>query len=341
MVDYAPPATDKLGNQVFPALDEVTVIDKPVFDGIIQGLIDSVQTNPDTAKNDIQPEADVVALILRAYAAGSSDILQVFNDAGLLKFKIDDEGRVVIGGTPGAGPNTAVEIWPENQLFIVGGEASAAAEITRSVSMFSTKSASPWSGWVGTNLYHDGVNFVKGSDDGTANWGNTAGIWFHGAALGDDIATRFVNDTPNTAGGGVDEPIGTGFAAAFDSRTSGLITSNGRWSIGGSGAKPRAVAHVHGSFAHKVVTKSSNYTLNVTETVCLADTGSGSITITLPDANLTGDRLYRIKKKSTDINTLTIATTGADTIDGNSTVSLVTPYASVDVVSDGANWFIL
>jgi hypothetical protein len=64
---------------------------------------------------------------------------------------------------------------------------------------------------------------------------------------------------------------------------------------------------------------------------------SGTTTITLPTA--VGDtNLYTIKR--TGVNTVTIATTSAQTIDGVSTQTLLTQYESMSFISDGSNWLI-
>ena len=74
---------------------------------------------------------------------------------------------------------------------------------TRNVNILSfPTSVSPWSSWVGTNLYHDGSNFVKHSDHLGQNWGNIAGIKFDGANHGAAIGMRFIVDLPQGNAGG-------------------------------------------------------------------------------------------------------------------------------------------
>ena len=65
---------------------------------------------------------------------------------------------------------------------------------------------------------------------------------------------------------------------------------------------------------------------------------SGTTTITMPTA-VGNTNLYTIKNIGT--NTITIATTSAQTIDGSSTITILVKYASVDLTSDGANWNII
>jgi hypothetical protein len=86
---------------------------------------------------------------------------------------------------------------------------------------------------------------------------------------------------------------------------------------------------------------TNNYTATSTSTVILADAGTASLTVTLPTAIGNTGLVYRIKRLNSGANTVTIATTAAQTIDGATTQILTTQYTSVDVISDGANWSIL
>lgn len=66
---------------------------------------------------------------------------------------------------------------------------------------------------------------------------------------------------------------------------------------------------------------------------------SGTTTLTLPTA-VGNTNKYEIKR--TGVNTVSIATTGGQTIDGSaSPITINVQYASISVISDGANWFII
>lgn len=65
---------------------------------------------------------------------------------------------------------------------------------------------------------------------------------------------------------------------------------------------------------------------------------SGTSTLTLPTAVGNANR-YTIK--NTGSNTVTIATTSSQTIDGSVSITLSVSNTSIDLVSDGANWRIL
>jgi hypothetical protein len=88
------------------------------------------------------------------------------------------------------------------------------------------------------------------------------------------------------------------------------------------------------------ITKSVDYTLLPTDYGgILADATSGNRTMTLPTA-VGAWQEFTIKKKDSSANTVTVATTSSQTIDGASTYVISTQYESVTVVSDSANWFI-
>lgn len=92
--------------------------------------------------------------------------------------------------------------------------------------------------------------------------------------------------------------------------------------------------------AAAVTTKAANYTLNATDTVVLGDTSSSSITLTLPTAVGHLGAFIFIKKIAAT-NTITIATTASQTIDGNSSMALVAQYETLSAVSDGSNWYLV
>jgi hypothetical protein len=86
---------------------------------------------------------------------------------------------------------------------------------------------------------------------------------------------------------------------------------------------------------------SANTTLDNTYEVVLGTAGVSGITITLPSAVLNSNVFYYIKKVDSAAGSLTIATTSSQTIDGQSTYTLINQFQYVKVVSDGANWQII
>lgn len=96
-----------------------------------------------------------------------------------------------------------------------------------------------------------------------------------------------------------------------------------------------------GIFATSTKT-GTTYTISNTDTVIIADATSNAVTITLPAAStMTGYRFYIKRKDNVTANAVTIARTGADTIDGATSQTLNAQYTSATVVSDGSNWYII
>jgi len=86
---------------------------------------------------------------------------------------------------------------------------------------------------------------------------------------------------------------------------------------------------------------ATTYTITSTDTVIFADATSNNVTITLPAAaSFTGYRFY-VKRIDSAGNTVTIARSGSDTIDGMTSFTLDLQYTAFAVVSNGSAWYIL
>lgn len=117
--------------------------------------------------------------------------------------------------------------------------------------------------------------------------------------------------------------------ATSDPATIGTLTINNNLTVLGYSV----LAGVR--FAY--VAKTANYTAASTD--CVIDATSGTWTLTLPAAATAGaGRLYIVKNSGA--GTITLATTGGDTIDGALTQTLA-PYNSITVVSTGSAWIIV
>jgi len=87
--------------------------------------------------------------------------------------------------------------------------------------------------------------------------------------------------------------------------------------------------------------KTANYTVSSSDTVVFADATSGNITITLPLASsLSGYRFY-VKRVDGAANNCSVACSGVDTVDGQSSISIVAQYTSLTIVSNGSAWYII
>jgi hypothetical protein len=90
------------------------------------------------------------------------------------------------------------------------------------------------------------------------------------------------------------------------------------------------------SVSSSIVSKSANYSVDpsVSAIVCTAN----SFDVTLPDAAGVPAKTYTVKNSGSGI--ITLKTTSAQTIDGQSTQTL-TQYDALTVMSDGANWILV
>jgi len=95
-----------------------------------------------------------------------------------------------------------------------------------------------------------------------------------------------------------------------------------------------------GMFHHKVLSVIADVTAN-DECVILADATAGSITVTLPDVESATDRTYYIKKTDASGNAVTVDGNASETIDGATTNVLSAQFDSIQVVSNGTEWFII
>jgi hypothetical protein len=106
------------------------------------------------------------------------------------------------------------------------------------------------------------------------------------------------------------------------------------FSVGPSGAVVRRIPFT---------TKTAGYTATDTDEIIFVDSTSGAITIALPTAVGRAGKRYDIKdwKGTSATNNITVDPNGTETIDGATTKVLATAYASITVISDGANWGII
>ena len=93
-----------------------------------------------------------------------------------------------------------------------------------------------------------------------------------------------------------------------------------------------------GGVSTAVVSKSSNYTLTVTDNLVLV---TAACTITLPATAGKQGKTYSIKHMTDSGISIVVDTTGGATIDGELTKTLIAKYTTLIIFTDGSNWFIL
>jgi hypothetical protein len=91
----------------------------------------------------------------------------------------------------------------------------------------------------------------------------------------------------------------------------------------------------------EIITRTSDYTVTETDHTILVDATSGNVTITLRTA-VGSKQLYNIKRIDNSGNTVTVATTSSQNIDGSTTYTgLSSQYKYVQVQANGAAYFII
>lgn len=161
-------------------------------------------------------------------------------------------------------------------------------------------------------------------------WNVSSGV----VAYGNDQST---NTLSNVAAFGSSIVILSGITNVGGIGTGLNITKSNTFLIGGlPGSGTEGTVSMSGiSLSTYGVT--GNYTAASTNTVIMANCAS-NCTITLPTAVGIAGKLYRIKMLNAPSVTVTVATTGGQTIDGSTTQALTLQYAAIDVISDGSNW---
>lgn len=70
---------------------------------------------------------------------------------------------------------------------------------------------------------------------------------------------------------------------------------------------------------------------------------TGAVTITIPTALMAEKKTITIKDAggNAGTNNITIATQGAETIDGSATYKIINDYDAITLYSNGSHWFII
>lgn len=91
-----------------------------------------------------------------------------------------------------------------------------------------------------------------------------------------------------------------------------------------------------------LTTTTASLTATLAHDVLLCDATGGAITVTLPVAAQRIKTPLWVKKIDATANAVTIAASGAETIDGAASVSFAVQYQSYTIVSDGVSkWWIV
>jgi hypothetical protein len=88
-------------------------------------------------------------------------------------------------------------------------------------------------------------------------------------------------------------------------------------------------------------TKTADYTVQSQDYIIFASAAIANVNITLPSAVGLEGKQYIIKKVDTTRNEVVVLTVNSETIDNESSLVIKTPMASLYVVSDNINWWII
>lgn len=89
------------------------------------------------------------------------------------------------------------------------------------------------------------------------------------------------------------------------------------------------------------VAKTANYTLVIKDRGVFVDASGGAVTITLPTAASAKNVQYFIKKIDSSVNAVTVDGDGSETIDDSTTQVISSQYDSIEIYSDGTEWWII
>ncbi len=119
-----------------------------------------------------------------------------------------------------------------------------------------------------------------------------------------------------------------------------VVDKGGNLGIGT--AAPKTSLDVNGSVSAKTVSATSNYKMGASDFAILANAKSAGFTVTLPPAATAAGMIVFVKKIDTSTNSVKVAASGSNKIEGKSSQSLAKTYKSLTLISDGSsNWYIL
>lgn len=138
-------------------------------------------------------------------------------------------------------------------------------------------------------------------------------------------------------------PLYTGVATGDTSNTGGAyVVRDTDGSINVGQANVSALNNAGAVYSGDIVTvTSASYTVLSTDHTILCDCTSNAITVNLPTVASSEGRTLHIKKIDSSGNAVTIDGSGSETIDGSTTKSLSSQWASRIIKSNGSAWYII
>jgi hypothetical protein len=96
--------------------------------------------------------------------------------------------------------------------------------------------------------------------------------------------------------------------------------------------RTKSIQHQYLNPSFKISTQTGNYTITRDHEIVFA---SGDITITLAAASSS----FHTRIVNVGTGTITVAISGADTIEGRTSISITRQYESIDLVANGASLY--
>ncbi len=100
------------------------------------------------------------------------------------------------------------------------------------------------------------------------------------------------------------------------------------------------VTELSGGLVHKRFPQTNNYTVTTTDYFLAANSSGGAITFTLPNAASASEGqtwVFKDEGGAASTNNIFISASAGQTIDGHTQVILESPYASVQIYTDGVS----
>ena len=246
--------------------------------------------------------------------ASTDNVIETFvSGEANLRWSVDGTGATRWGAGGGSATDTRLYRSAANTLTLDNGAAGAAtlAPGTDSVGAIGTVSLR-WSSVTANGFL---VYGAAGAANAVTTLGNQALRMGPGAGVALDV--RLARTTGSTLT--VDDNAGG--SAVFRV-------------LGRTETQARAVG---------LTTQSGAYAVAANIEVVLANPSGGAFDVTLPNANLVIGRQITVKRSNTSVNVVTVKSAGGN-IDGVAAATGIAlaggTYASITVVSDGANWWV-
>jgi hypothetical protein len=188
------------------------------------------------------------------------------------------------------------------------------------------------------------INHTSQLDCSTVASTNNALTWLDGISAGDrlQIWDRF---TPTNFG--IYEVTAKSvssfytFFAVTTIKGNGVANRNNCYVIGyvkmNGGNTTRGIAGTSGN----VVSKTASYTISTEDQTIIADATLDPLNLILPTAVGSTGSIFTVKRINSGSNSVTIVATSSEYIDGNTTSVMRVPYQSLNIVSDGTNWYLI